>query len=383
MSVALTNKFWTHARGLTFTDGGGLVWSFNQNNNSLTATGSSGSLLSSVALVDNSGTFTITGSPLTANGTIDLALAAQSANHFLAGPSTGSPAAATWRLLTAADLPSGAFVTSIGSSNLTIGGTASVPTINLSSTQVTNIGLGGTALQSVSVIDSISGAGTSASKLQLVGDSAAPGNSFYYGTNSSGTKGWYASVAAPTGANPTGTIGLAANNGTATTWMRSDATPALGQGIVPTWSGFHTFGAGVGLTNGTGVVPTSSSVMDFFSNSSRFISTGASGSAIAGFQFVTGSVGQSIFKNAFVVNVSGGVQASIVLGNATDNTPVYHYGPIGVNGATPPAQSTGWGTSTNGAVVANYNASLATLLQTADVVAQFITIFKALGFLGA
>jgi len=44
-------------------------------------------------------------------------------------------------------------------------------------------------------------------------------------------------------ASPSATIGLAANNGTAITGMRSDATPALSQSIVPTWTGVHTFTA--------------------------------------------------------------------------------------------------------------------------------------------
>jgi hypothetical protein len=44
--------------------------------------------------------------------------------------------------------------------------------------------------------------------------------------------------------NPTSLIGLVAVNGVATTWMRSDAAPALDQGILPTWTGVHTFSAG-------------------------------------------------------------------------------------------------------------------------------------------
>jgi hypothetical protein len=43
------------------------------------------------------------------------------------------------------------------------------------------------------------------------------------------------------GANPTGTIGLAAVNGSAGTFMRSDAAPPLSQAIAPTWTGTHTF----------------------------------------------------------------------------------------------------------------------------------------------
>lgn len=47
------------------------------------------------------------------------------------------------------------------------------------------------------------------------------------------------------GANPTGTIGLSAVNGTATTFLRSDGAPALSQSIAPTWTGNHTFSGNV------------------------------------------------------------------------------------------------------------------------------------------
>jgi len=43
------------------------------------------------------------------------------------------------------------------------------------------------------------------------------------------------------GANPTGTVGLSVVNGSATTYMRSDAAPPLDVGITPTWTGIHTF----------------------------------------------------------------------------------------------------------------------------------------------
>lgn len=49
--------------------------------------------------------------------------------------------------------------------------------------------------------------------------------------------------ATPLAANPTASVGLAAVNGTATTFMRSDAAPALSQSIVPTWTGAHTWSA--------------------------------------------------------------------------------------------------------------------------------------------
>lgn len=42
-------------------------------------------------------------------------------------------------------------------------------------------------------------------------------------------------------ANPTGTIGLTAVNGSASSAIRSDGAPALSQAIIPTWTGLHTF----------------------------------------------------------------------------------------------------------------------------------------------
>lgn len=47
-------------------------------------------------------------------------------------------------------------------------------------------------------------------------------------------------------ANPTGTIGLSAVNGSASTALRSDAAPALSQAIAPTWTAAHVFAASSG-----------------------------------------------------------------------------------------------------------------------------------------
>jgi hypothetical protein len=57
------------------------------------------------------------------------------------------------------------------------------------------------------------------------------------------------------GANPTAKVGLAAVNGSALTFMRSDAAPPIDPAIAPTWIGLHTFTGGLastpsGLTQG-------------------------------------------------------------------------------------------------------------------------------------
>jgi hypothetical protein len=52
------------------------------------------------------------------------------------------------------------------------------------------------------------------------------------------------------GANPSASVGLAAVNGVATTFLRSDGAPALSQSIAPTWTGAHTFtpSSGIAIT---------------------------------------------------------------------------------------------------------------------------------------
>jgi hypothetical protein len=66
-------------------------------------------------------------------------------------------------------------------------------------------------------------------------------------------------ISAGTAANPTATLGLTAINGSASTFMRSDAAPALSQAIVPTWKGVHTFNptlsASGGVANGVVMNP--------------------------------------------------------------------------------------------------------------------------------
>jgi hypothetical protein len=57
------------------------------------------------------------------------------------------------------------------------------------------------------------------------------------GSNLSGTNTGDQTI--PAAANPTGTIGLAAVNGSALTFLRSDGAPALSQAIAPTWTGVH------------------------------------------------------------------------------------------------------------------------------------------------
>lgn len=73
--------------------------------------------------------------------------------------------------------------------------------------------------------------------------------------------GTWQAVTVPAAANPTASVGLSAVNGSASTFMRSDAAPALSQSITPTWTGAHIWSGtannfkrdGIGTSNATAV----------------------------------------------------------------------------------------------------------------------------------
>lgn len=86
--------------------------------------------------------------------------------------------------------------------------------------------------------DDVALSATTLASLALADSSAQPGDGLSIFTNDAG---YITSASLPTGANPSATIGLSAVNGSATTFLRSDAAPALDQAIAPTWTGAHTF----------------------------------------------------------------------------------------------------------------------------------------------
>lgn len=245
----------------------------------------------------------------------------------------------------------------------------------------------GSALLAVTVTDSISGAGTVASPLELSGDSAAPGNSFYYGTNSSGVKGWYASPAVPTGANPTGAGGLTAVAGSAPTFLRSDGAPALSQGITPTWTSKHTFAP----ASGTAITVTAldnTAVLTFneVSASSGYYIGLNQASALQG----AIGLGSILFSGAAVGDLGVYAAGTLRLGGTgagevhiTNAGAMTVAGPLGVNGATAPAQVTGFGVPTGASVVASFSGTAATTSQMQATIAQILTILKANGMIGA
>lgn len=74
---------------------------------SSSSSGGGSGTVTSVALADTSSTpiYTVSGSPITTSGTLDITLNTQTANTVFAGPSSGSAAQPTFRSLVAADIP--------------------------------------------------------------------------------------------------------------------------------------------------------------------------------------------------------------------------------------------------------------------------------------
>lgn len=193
---------------------------------------------------------TVSGSPVTTTGTLTGTLATQTANTIFAGPTTGAAAQPTFRSLVAADIPTllstkisdfneavddqvNALLVAGDNITLTYDDVLGTLTIDASDSSYTNEEAQdaiGTILTNTDTITFIYTDGTpsieanvdtqmsitsDASGLKLLGDESSPGNSQYYGTDSSGVKGFHS----------IGSASLPA--GTSTQTLRYDGTNTL------------------------------------------------------------------------------------------------------------------------------------------------------------
>jgi hypothetical protein len=132
--------------------------------------------------------FSVSGSPVTGAGTLTATLANQNANLVFSGPASGGAAAPTFRSLVSDDIPA------LDMAKITTGNLA---WSRISSTPTTLSGYGITDAvantRNVNTSGSLTGGGNlSADRtLSLVNDNATPGNNKYYGTDGSGTIGFF------------------------------------------------------------------------------------------------------------------------------------------------------------------------------------------------
>lgn len=219
------------------------------------AAGGSGSVTSVAQTVPPE--FTLTGSPITTSGTLAIGKATEAANLVWAGPTTGAATAPTFRALVNNDLPSAGALT-LGTTSMALGSTTpsvaaltltASPSLALRDTSAAfDVTLGATSSPVLSAgraltFDVENGARTVhlGSNLTITTDPGAVTGALK--SNGTGTfsqagcadlagVGSGCSGTLPAGANPSATIGATTVNGSAATFMRSDAAPAIGANAV-------------------------------------------------------------------------------------------------------------------------------------------------------
>lgn len=121
-------------------------------------------------------------------------------------------------------------------------------------------------------------------------------------------------ISTAVGANPTGTVGLAAVNGAAATFLRSDGAPPLSQAIVPTWTGIHTWSlvAPILTLFATGAALNAKSTIIRNPNGGLAISSALDASP------------NTAVDNVFLAGRTAVAWTSLAFGNAADN-PTYTF----------------------------------------------------------
>jgi hypothetical protein len=153
------------------------------------------------------------------------------------------------------------------------------------------------------------------------------------------------------------------------------------------------------LGYGTNQVTVGTAVLTWNNTGNVVINTPTSGTALAvNGPPILGVYAASIFganvagaRGLLVCGGTGAADFSFVVTNAantinllamTGNGAAQFSSNVGVNGAVPPAQVTGFGTPTGAAVIANYPGASATLVQTSNTVAEILLILKGFGLIG-
>jgi hypothetical protein len=131
-------------------------------------------------------------------------------------------------------------------------------------------------------------------------------------------------LANSSGANPSVGVGLSVTNGVATTFMRSDAAPALSQSIAPTWTGLHIFSRAANAVQVGGV--NNSSYLDIRNGSNTSITNigsvfsilgGATSTTDSALLAATGKL--VVYPNGVARTAMEIANTAIQFGNSTDN----------------------------------------------------------------
>ncbi len=185
-------------------------------------------------------------------------------------------------------------------------------------------------------------------------------------------------------ANPSASVGLAAVNGSASTYMRSDAAPALSVAITPTWTGAHTFsGNTVTIKNSLALA------LDSAAANTQIYSSWAVNAVIQGYFGIAGAATNLIGDsgagdfcwrsqgNTIRLSVNSGTSSALVL----NSTGLKLAGEFACNGGTLTAALSGFGSPSGTPTSGLTNA--ATLAQTAGTLAALLAYLKTIGLIAA
>lgn len=178
----------------------------------------------------------------------------------------------------------------------------------------------------------------------------------------------------PVGANPTASVGLAAVNGAAATFMRSDAAPPLDVTIIPTWTGQHTFKTNAGINVLMDTLNAGDASNIYFSRAGTqkafFANIGTAGQLIA-----SSAVGDQVLRivsGNYLVSLDNGatVAFSLTPTQATFAADLKTVGKSGFNNTAPIAKPTVTGSRSANVALA----SLLTALSTYGLVTDSSTV---------
>jgi hypothetical protein len=271
--------------------------------------GGSGTV-TSVGLADSTGTFNITGSPVTTSGTLTLStFKNQTANTVLAGPTSGGAAAPTFRVLVSGDLPAG---------------TGTV-------TSVTFTG-DGTVLSSTPS-GAVTTSGTVTATLANAGGGTILGNN----TTSSAAPAYTTAPVLGIPGTSTGSIALASSTASGKYTITAPANAATPTLTLPTGTGTFavTASAPIVLNATTGALTAPTAVTSAASLTSNAVVLGGGGQATSTQTFLT-TDGAAILT----IGVIGGGNGVLALAGNTSGTATF----------TAPAVA---GTRTNGVTASN------------------------------
>ena len=133
------------------------------------------------------------------------------------------------------------------------------------------------------------------------------------------------------GANPSASVGLSAVNGSATTFMRSDAAPALDQTIAPTWTGKNTFNNAVTQLGSSSALQWSTDLI---------LTRSAAATLQIGAADAASPVAQTIIGQSVVAGTSNTAGANLTIGGSkgtgsgAGGSLVFQVAPAGSSGTT-------------------------------------------------